>query len=43
MRQRNIKHLDEKIAELSKYLLDNPEDLKGRWREKARMKIIIIT
>ena len=33
MRQRNIKHLDEKIAEVSKYLLDNPEELKGRWRE----------
>ncbi len=33
MRQRNIKHLDEKIEALSMYLIQNPEELKGRWRE----------
>ena len=33
MRQRNIKHLDEKIAAVSEYLLDNPEEYRGSWRK----------
>ena len=32
MRQRNIKNLEEKINEAREYLVDNPEDMKGRWR-----------
>lgn len=33
MRQRRIKNLDEKLAELSRYITDNPKDMKGRWHE----------
>lgn len=33
MRQRNIKNLDAKIAEVSSRLIDSPEELKGKWRE----------
>lgn len=33
MRQRNIKHLDEKIEALSMYLLKEPEKNKGKWRD----------
>lgn len=37
MRQRNIKHLDEKIDALSMYLIDDPKALKGHWREHYGM------
>lgn len=32
MRQRNIKNLDEKIEKVSRFLMDNPEEYKGKWR-----------
>ena len=33
MRQRNIKNLDEKIAENSRRLIENPRECKGKWSE----------
>ena len=33
MRQRNIKNLEEKINAAKEYLVENPDDMKGRWRE----------
>ncbi len=33
MRQRNIKNLEEKINAAKEYLVENPDDIKGRWRE----------
>jgi tRNA (guanine-N(7)-)-methyltransferase len=33
MRQRKIKNLDEKLAALSAYIIDDPASLKGRWSE----------
>lgn len=33
MRQRNIKNLDEKIAENSRRLIENPREYKGKWSE----------
>ena len=32
MRQRNIKNLEEKINAAKEYLVENPEDMKGKWR-----------
>ena len=32
MRQRKIKNLDEKLASLSEYIIDDAETMKGRWR-----------
>lgn len=32
MRQRKIKNLDEKLAALSDYIIDDAESMKGRWR-----------
>ena len=34
MRQRNIKDLDRRIDENSRYLIREPKALKGRWREE---------
>ena len=36
MRQRKIKDLDEKLRALSGYIVDNPEALKGMWRQEER-------
>ena len=33
MRQRKIKNLDDKLAALSRHVAEQPESLKGRWRE----------
>ena len=33
MRQRNIKNLDERIEENSRFLVENPRSCKGRWHE----------
>ena len=32
MRQRNIKNLEEKINEVKEYLVENPDEMKGKWR-----------
>ncbi|MGN0715657.1 MAG: tRNA (guanosine(46)-N7)-methyltransferase TrmB, partial [Anaerovoracaceae bacterium] len=33
MRQRNIKNLEERLAENSSFLIEEPKNMKGRWRE----------
>ncbi|MGN0733337.1 MAG: tRNA (guanosine(46)-N7)-methyltransferase TrmB [Emergencia sp.] len=33
MRQRRIKNLEEKLAECSSYITENPKAVKGRWHE----------
>jgi tRNA (guanine-N7-)-methyltransferase len=33
MRQRRVKNLDEKLTALSSHVIENPEELRGRWRE----------
>ncbi|MGN1143408.1 MAG: hypothetical protein ACI4SU_02495, partial [Anaerovoracaceae bacterium] len=33
MRQRNIKNLEERLAENSRFLIEEPKNMKGRWRE----------
>lgn len=33
MRQRRIKNLEERIENLKDYEIENPEELKGKWRE----------
>ena len=33
MRQRNIKNLDERMEKLKDFLVENPEEMKGKWRE----------
>ncbi len=33
MRQRNIKNLDERLAENAGFLIEEPRELKGRWAE----------
>lgn len=33
MRQRNIKNLEERLAENSSFLIEEPKSMKGRWRE----------
>lgn len=33
MRQRKVKNLDEKLGALSDYIVENPEENKGKWRE----------
>ncbi len=35
MRQRKIKNLDEKLALRSRYIIEEPESLKGRWSERT--------
>lgn len=33
MRQRKIKNLDEKLKNLSHFIVENPRDIRGKWRE----------
>lgn len=33
MRQRRIKNLEEKLAECSSYITENPKEMKGHWHE----------
>jgi len=33
MRQRKVKNLDEKLASVNEFLIENPESLKGKWHE----------
>ncbi|MGC2873652.1 tRNA (guanosine(46)-N7)-methyltransferase TrmB [Ihubacter sp. mB4P-1] len=33
MRQRKIKNLDERLAEFSQFIVEEPEKYRGRWRE----------
>ncbi|MDD6815241.1 MAG: tRNA (guanosine(46)-N7)-methyltransferase TrmB [Firmicutes bacterium] len=33
MRQRNIKNLEERLAENSSFLIEEPKNMKGRWRK----------
>ena len=33
MRQRRIRNLDEKLDRLSRFIIENPRDIRGKWRE----------